>query len=333
MRIMSIITLIFLLTSCRYEYLAVVKSNGKYGCINKQGQIVIKPTYDLILQGNKNKSILVEKDSFYGFIDRKGNILIKPQYKDAMIYYEGLAAVGNGKKFGFINLKGDTIIPFIYDDIFLGFSCGLSDVTINDSCGYIDKRGRIVIPLIYETCYPFKSDLAHVETFDGETLLVNKKGETFKYDKEKFKNKKLWGLNTYPGSLKTKTGQCMINDKGDTIVPPIYNVTGNLSNHMYIVQLNGKWGAYNDWGKLVIEPKFDEIWHFNEGFANFKLNGKWGFLNKKGQIVINPTFDYVSGFNNGLAYVEINGKVGFIDKKGNFVVEPKFDIYRMTKFE
>jgi hypothetical protein len=286
-----------------------------------------------MLQGDKNKQILVEKDSLLGYIDNNGNILIEPKYKEAMIFYEGLAYVSNGKKFGFINIKGDTVIPFIYDDVFLGFSNGLSDVTINDSCGYIDKSGKVVIPFIYETCYPFLSDIASVETFSGETLIINKKGETCAYDIERYKSKRLWALNTYPGSFTTETGQGRINMKGDTIVPPAYDVTGNLSDHMYIVKSKGKWGAYNDKGKLIVEPKFDEIRHYNEGLANFKLNKKWGFVDKKGRIIIDPIFDYASQFDNGLAYIELNGKSGFIDKKGKYVIEPKFEINKGSKFQ
>lgn len=326
-----ILTLFF--TACNTNQLAVIKINEKYGCINKQGKIIIEPTWDYILIGQRSKQILVEKDSLFGYTDRNGNVIIKPQYKDAQNYYEGLAAVGNGKKYGFINLKGDTVIPFIYDDVFLGFSNGLSDVTRNDSCGYIDKKGEVILPLIYETCYPFESELAHIVTFNGDTLLINSKGETFKYDIEKYKNKKLWGLNTYPGSFTTRTGQGRINDKGDTIVPPIYNITGNLSDEMYIVQLEGKWGAYSDKGKLVIKPVFDEIWHFNEGLANFKLNGKWGFVDREGNIIIKPIYEYASQFTNGLAYVELNGKAGFVNKIGELIIEPIYEAYKWSRFE
>lgn len=333
MRPLIIIISLLFLTACKSTQLAVVKLNDKFGCIDRRGKIVIEPIYDWILQGDKNKQILVERDSLYGFVDNKGNEIIKLQYKDAMIFYEGLAAVGNGKKFGFINIKGDTVIPFIYDDIFLGFSNGLSDVKRNDSCGYIDKKGNIIIPLIYETCYPFQSDLASILTFDGSTLLINKKGETFEYDEEKHKNKQLRALNTYPGSFTTSTGQGRLNGKGDTIVPPVYNVTGNLSDHMYIVQMKGKWGAYNDKGKLTVQPQFDEIWHFNEGVANFKLNGKWGFVDNVGRIIIEPTYEYASEFRNGLAYAEINGKSGFINKKGKFVIEPKYEINKGSSFK
>ncbi|MBO9203378.1 MULTISPECIES: WG repeat-containing protein [Niastella] len=333
MKHLLIIILTLFFTACKTTQLAIIKQNGKFGCIDKKGNLVIKPEWDWMLQGDKNKQILVEKDSLFGFVDNHGNVLIEPKYKSAMVFYDGFASVSNGNKFGFINIKGDTVIPFVFDDVFLGFSNGLSDVRVNDSCGYIDKSGKVVIPLIYKTSYPFLSDVASVETFDGQTLLIDKKGNTFAYNKDRYKYKRLWALNSYPGSFTTQTGQGRINKAGDTIVPPIYDVTGNLSDHMYIVELKGKWGAYNDKGKLIVEPKFDEIWHYNEGYANFKLNGKWGYVDKKGRIVIEPTFDYASQFENGLAYVEFNGKSGFVDKKGKFAIKPEFEINKDSEFQ
>ena len=129
--------LIILLTSCQLTHFAVLKQNDKYGFINKKGQITLQPTWDFILQGYGYKTLLVEKNSLFGFIDRQGQIVIEPKYKDAHSFSDGLAAVSNGKKWGFINLKGDTVIPFRFDDVFDGFNNGLSDVTIKDSCGYI----------------------------------------------------------------------------------------------------------------------------------------------------------------------------------------------------
>ena len=323
-----------MLTACKTNQLAIVKINGKFGCIDRKGKIVIQPTWDWILQGDKNKQILVERDSLYGYIDSRGNVIIKPQYKEGNLFSEGLAAVSNGKKYGFINPKGDTVIPFLYDDVFDGFNNGLSDVTIGDSSGYIDKTGKVVIPIKYETCYPFMSAYAQVETFNGDELLVDKKGKT--YDEDDVSAKfRLWvPREVYPGSFTTSTGQGRMNEKGDTIVPPIYKVTGNLSDHMYIVQdKSGKWGAYNDKGALKVQCKFDNIWHFYEGLANFKLNDKWGYVDKQGKIVIEPTFEYASQFANGLAYAEINGKAGFINKKGVFVIAPTFDTKADSRFQ
>jgi hypothetical protein len=334
MRLYTLIISIVIFTNCKAQLLAVIKLNGKYGCIDKKGNLVIEPTWDYIFKSKSSKQILVEKDSLYGYIDKNGNILIKPQFKEANLFSEGLAAVSNGEKYGFINTSGEIIIPYFYDETFMGFNNGVSDVRLNDSCGYIDKNGKVVIPLIYETAYPFMSEYAQVETFSGKSLLINKKGKTFNYNQVD-KSKRLWRpRNSYPGSFTTSTGQGRINVKGDTIVPPIYKVTGNLINHMFIVQdKKNKWGAVNEKGVLKVKCKFDEIWHFYEGVANFKLNNKWGFVSTNGQIIIKPTFEYASQFSNGLAYVELNGKAGFINKKGQFIIQPIYEPNRGSSFE
>ena len=326
-----ILTLTFL--SCQTK-MAVIKQGDKYGLIDSKGQVIVQPEWDYI-NGVNEGIYLVEKDSVWGYIDRQGKEIIEPKYWDADFFYEGYACVGNSdEKYGFINIKGDTIIDFIYDESFGSFSKGLADVTLNNSCGYIDKGGKIIIPLIYETCYPFLSDLAVVWTFGGEQKLINKKGETFEYVEEKHNDKKLWSLNTYPGAFKTENGRGRLNVKGDTIIPPNYLSTGNLSDGMHIVQAkNKKWGAYDKKGNLVIEPQFDGLWHFYEGVANFRSKEKYGFVDKNGEIVIDPRFDYASQFSNGLAYVELEGKAGFIDKNGIVVIPIVYEPYRMTRFE
>lgn len=332
MKIIALLTIIILTAiSCRTNDLAIVKLEDKFGCIDRKGTFVIKPTWDWMLQGDKQ--ILVKKDSLYGYIDKKGKVIISPKYKDGMIFYEGLAAVGNGNKFGFINIKGDTIIPFVYDDIFLGFSKGLSDATRNDSCGYIDKKGKAVIPFKYETCYPFLSEYATVETFNGKTMLINKSGQLIEYDKDKHKNIRLWALNTYPGSFETESGRGRVNEKGDTIVPPLYSSTSNFIEGRSIVKLKNQWGIYDDKGNMIVKPQYEDLSHFSEGLAAFKINDKWGYIDKQGKVIIKPTYDYVGQFSKGLAYFELNGQVGFIDKKGEIKIEHRFEINRWSKFE
>ena len=325
MRVFTIALLFSLLCSCRTNQIAVIKQSGKFGCIDRHGKIVIEPVWDDILAGNKREKIVVEKDSLYGFLDRHGNTIIEPQYRDGDLFQNGLAAVSDGKKYGFINIKGDTVIPFIYDDIFHGFSRGLSDVTKNDSCGYINKRGEIVIPLIYTICYPFKSKYGQVMTFDYNNFLIDRHGKIYKYDEVNPKVKLWRPRNSYPGSIQTLTGYGRVNMRGDTVVPPIYTSTRNLSEHRYVVELKGKAGVYSDKGKLIVDPIFDGLGPYSERYATFKMNGKWGYINKSGEIVIDAIFDNAYSFSNGLAYVELNGKVGYINKRGKFVIKPTYE--------
>ncbi len=325
MKYISILLPLLWLTACKTPELAIVKVNEQFGCIDKKGNMSIAPVWDYILQDDKQ--LLVQKDSLYGFIDRKGRVLIPAQYTDAYGFYEGLAAVSNGEKYGFINLQGDTVIPFIYDDIFGGFSYGLCHVLRNDSCGYINRKGELHIPLQYAVCYPFTESYARVQAFEGESVLLDKSGKIYRYHEINKRDKATIEppLDPYPGSFATPAGQGRVNARGDTLIPPIYKATGNLSDGMYIVQdQQGKWGAYTEKGALIIAPQFDKMAHFQEGLAQVKQNGKWGYVSKKGELRIAPVFDYAGPFKKGIAYAEYEGKAGFINKKGKFIIAPTF---------
>lgn len=329
-----LISFTLLLLACKPERLSVIKMNGKQGCINKKGYIVIPATWDYISSPSpRDRLIPVEKDSLYGYVTRKGKIAIPLRYSYANDFQEGLAAVMIGKKYGFINTKGQTVIPFLYDDIFDGFSNGLCDFQIKDSCGYINHKGEVVIPAHYRICYPFMSRYAQVMTFDYESMLIDKTGNTYTYD-EIDESYRLWRpRNSYPGSFEDSTGRGRKNDAGKIVVPPIYRVTGNLRDGMYVVQAkNGKWGAYNERGEMVISPRFQNIDHFSDGKAAFELDGKWGYVNKQGKIVVSPRFDKAYSFRRGLAYIEIDGKAGFIDRKGRIKIKPTFEPCNFSGF-
>ncbi len=76
-------------------------------------------------------------------------------------FHEGLAAVRLGKKYGYINRRGEIIIEprFQFAQI---FSEGLARVVINDRSGYIDKTGRVVIAPQFYRAYKFSDGLARV---------------------------------------------------------------------------------------------------------------------------------------------------------------------------
>ena len=215
---------LFLLFGCKSAQRAIIQSDSKYGLINRKGEIVVEPQYDFILKSNRINRFMVKSGEKYGFINNNGQVVIPFIYEDVNPYYERLAAVKKNGKYGFINHKGKVKIPFLYDDVFLGFSKGISDVTINDTSGYINKRGKVVIPLKFETCYPFLSDLAHVVTFELESYLTDKKGTLIKYDKKLHEYKRLWvPLNSYPGSVRTKTGRGRRSRKGGAIMAPVWS--------------------------------------------------------------------------------------------------------------
>jgi serine/threonine protein kinase len=97
--------------------------------------------YDYEEEGSIGK--IVSKGGLYGFLDKKGNIIIPLQYSDFSYPQEGLAAVKKGNKWGFINLQNQVMIPFKYDQPG-NFKNGRAEVTVGGKDFYIDKSGKCI---------------------------------------------------------------------------------------------------------------------------------------------------------------------------------------------
>jgi hypothetical protein len=92
-------------------------------------------------------------------------------------FSEGLAVAEKNNNLGFINQKGEEVIPFIYRDAGF-FSEGLANVVScnSDDSGYIDKKGNVIIPFIYSSTRPFSNGIAQVFDWNEKTGYINKQG-------------------------------------------------------------------------------------------------------------------------------------------------------------
>lgn len=85
-----------------------------------------------------------------------GKIVVPAQYRRAWIFSEGLAAVQKNGMIGFINRKGEVVIPFRYpyhgnplsEFVFDNGHCIVADTT--GKCGIIDRKGEWIIQPKYD---------------------------------------------------------------------------------------------------------------------------------------------------------------------------------------
>jgi hypothetical protein len=93
---------------------------GKYGYMNKTGEMVISPTYtggDYFKEGLACVATSLDaKNPTFQFIDKKGNIAINKNFKYLTVFKNGLAKVSS------------------------------SDIKAGYTNGYIDKTGKYVWP-------------------------------------------------------------------------------------------------------------------------------------------------------------------------------------------
>ncbi len=134
-----------------------------------------------------------------------GKIVIPAQYRRAWVFSEGLAAVQKSGMIGFINRKGDVVIPFRYpyhgnplsSFVFENGHCIVADTT--GKCGVINRKGEWIIQPKYDNIDAYeeyviassagvRKQLTYEEKTINSFVVDNIKALTFT-EKERYENK------------------------------------------------------------------------------------------------------------------------------------------------
>ena len=246
----------------------------------------------------------VEDWNKWGFIDETGKAVTPIKYDYVSEFYEGLALVKFDNKSAFLNEKGEEILTFTnsqYNDV-EPFSNGLSRVGLNEKYGFINKNRHEVIPLIYDNA----GCCDHVVSFSEGMASVEIDDR--------------WGF---------------INLKGEQITPCVYERAEQFSDGMALVsrRLYCLKQVFIDLkGEEVIDlSKYDWAKSFSNELALVVKGSKFGYINKRGYEVIPLSFDYegpwvkhVGNFYEDLAAVTLNGRWGYINRSGKEVTSIKY---------
>jgi WG containing repeat len=183
------------------EGLAMVRIEDSAGYIDTTGKLVIPAQFGLA-HGFSEGVAALSLGGRDGYIDRTGTLTITSPLGHAhefsiridtvsneIIFFpdedfhEGLAAIGDGKAWGYIDMSGTIAIPPQFDEAY-PFSNGLAAVRVGGAdqstvvgmtmrtgkaggkVGYIDKAGKLVIPAQFDEGFPFVDGLAKVSIGD-----------------------------------------------------------------------------------------------------------------------------------------------------------------------
>lgn len=106
------------------------------------------------------QSILIaaqEKGKLYGYINEKGEYVIPPSFDDAGPFYQDVAVVLKGKLYGVINSKGEMLVAPTYEKAITYAPEGKITVMKNGKWGVIDRNGKVLIPIQYPYLSVFKN--------------------------------------------------------------------------------------------------------------------------------------------------------------------------------
>lgn len=244
-------------------------------------------------------------------IDKKFKTILKDNASFKIIDrpYEGLVKVMNiNRKFGFMDLKGKLVIPFVFDNV-ENFVNGLAQVENGDwsnrKVGFINKSGEFAIPMTLNGCWSVGFEDGYVEVSKDITS-------------DYYRNGKVEKVTEHKATLMGTNGEPIPGFGWDYY--DVRRFCDGLARFKDTV--NGKYGFLNTKGEVAILPTYSFAQFFVDGYScvgivDDKGNHKYGSINKDGVLVIPYIYDKVFYFNGGVANVVKDGKAGLIDAFGN----------------
>src|ERR1051325_5406750 len=328
------------------EGLLPIQQGGKWGYINRSGEVVIKPQFEAAepfadglalvrypprkkpLKPGEKKAELVEG---IGFIDPTGKVVIElesPLHINGDSFSEGLTKywtwdAAQGNLYGYIDTSGKVQIKARFTYAY-SFVDGLAAVCIEQKCGFIDKSGDFVIEPKFRMNNSFSEGLA-LAGLEYEIIgFVNKSGEMV--IEPQFLNtgtqfREGLAVVNYPHG---KFGY--INTEGVLVIPMQFEMAQPFSEGLAAVRVDSKWGYIDKNGKFVIEPQFLGAGPFSEGLApagkidfmsatrSDEPEPTTGFIDKQGKMVFSVPFDIATPFVNGISKLRVGIQLGYIDK-------------------
>lgn len=271
----------------------LLMQNNKYGVINKNGDIVVDPIYDVVEIPNASKPVFICKGNYdqnsgeYNiqvFNDKKEPILYQ-YYTVEAIKLNNVESNGNyeksvfkyksDNKYGLIDFSGNKITDAIYDSI-EGFNYreGILLVKKSGKYGIINIKGASIIKPKYD-----------------EILCDEYYTTDSKYDKSGY----IVGTKTdkgmrygYIDGIKRK--QILKNEYND-----IYRITDKIDdNNIYLVAFkDGKAGVYQNKKKIINNEYEDILYDANNDLLTLQKTSKQGVSKFDGTTIIPIEYDNI----------------------------------------
>lgn len=265
----------------------VLRKNNTYELHNiNNPDKIIEANFTGITNFSNGRAFVRKKDECISCIDKKGNVLyhLPENIQNVSAIFDGLSwAADNNNKFGYINMFGENIIPFIYDATF-PFVNGYGIVIKDNDIFVIDKDG---------------SKLTNINSDEESFYNV-------------MMNYSIWQAGIYnnivPFMSKNYFG--LKNVQGKIILPadPKYKIITRSWGGYCIYRTENGYGIMTDSGKILINDKYTMIASCNANnnqMFTANIDGKWGILSMEENVLCPFTYDLILAIVNSNLFVGI----------------------------
>jgi hypothetical protein len=139
-----------------WDDVAVVNRSGVYEMMNKKGQFIKKLDGVGQIKFSSEGLLAVQEKGKWGFIDNSGNQVIQAKYDSCDQFKYGYSRVRSGNKWGVIDKSGNEVFAAKYENIFPGENDIF--VYLDKYWGIADKTGKTTAAATYLYLTPFEKN-------------------------------------------------------------------------------------------------------------------------------------------------------------------------------
>lgn len=302
-----------------YEYF-ILRQEGKYGVINKTGDIVINPEYTNIVIPNPQKAIFVCYDENENTkILNQNQEQILTQYTNVepiklknissnIMYEKNILTYEQDGKIGLIDLEGKVLAKPIYETIEgLPYKEGELLVKIEGKYGVINNKGNYLVNPEYDQI-----------TVDNYTTEENG-----------YKNAGYIVSNTTENGYRYG----YIDVKGNVILQPEYNEVSRIidindDNNIYLITAqNGQYGVFKN-QEQIINNEYQSISYNSENnMLVLERTKKFGVATMEGKIIIPIEFTQIDSTGMYIYATDTEGNVKVYKEDGTPETQIDGNIY------
>ena len=245
------------------------------------------------------------EDGILGYMGDQGEVMIPAAYDWAGEFFEGLAVVMKGEKYGVINKQGNLNIPIAFDFI-SDFRQGFAIFELDGRFGVLNRAGITVIQNQYTDLEWVFGDLLVYEV-DGQKGVLKLTGERIcqpMFDEINPVNEML--------AIASIAGRIGVINSSLTEVIKCQFDRITSAPHGFLVEKNGLKGIYDVIGKEVLAVQYDGIGESKYGFLVLKKGGMFTHVNSQ-TWRINST--WYTGYENDLKLATLVNGQFLIQKK------------------
>lgn len=295
---------------------------NRFGVINTQGEILIKPVYARLFVNDGPVVAELTSDKRFVLLDSTGIVITNRSYEEIRPFNGKFYPVRNRGYWGGLNSSGKEIIACTHDSI----------GQVQDDLVVVKFKGKYGVVNLKEdwivTPQPGKIELVNPERYlvqnQKTRFLKSFKGEIIYFSDNLLEHKGNFLIESLQsGSFLKIDMHGLIAERFDRAesIQELFEESEGLR----AIKKDNRYGFVDSRGRLRIANRYEGVKSFSETLAPVMIRGKWGFINHDDQIAVQPVYEHVEQFKNGFSVVKQKDHYGVIDRSGRLLLPVRYE--------